>query len=242
MEKFMNEVFNNHFPKKERYGKSHTLYNGLDITLPHIKNKKYNSDFWTHINYHTFNTAISELVKNNKDSYTIVETGCNASCGIKSTNLWDKFVNDFGGEVYSVDLDKNAVDLASSLTSSKTTITCSDSLDFLKKFYKPIDLLYLDSFNVDWNNPEPSAEHHLKEFNIIKYNLHPNSIVLIDDTPKDINWLDLERGHRKIRNLEKKNIQYPIGKGTYVNKILEEHGDELLLHQYQTLWKIKSNF
>ena len=35
--------------------------------------------------------------KNNNDKsfFTIVETGCSAKCGVKSTKLWDDFVNHF---------------------------------------------------------------------------------------------------------------------------------------------------
>ena len=243
MEEFKKQIYYKHFPKKNKYTKSTTLYNSDIITKPHIKNNLKNG-CWTHINYNTFLVALESLVKYNPDksNFTIVETGCNASCGVKSTNLWDKFVNFFDGEVNSVDLDENSVLEANKLTSDKTTVYHSDSVEFLTNFYKPIDLLYLDSYNMDWNNPNPSAEHHLKEFEAIKTNLHKNTIVIIDDTPKDINWMDLETSHRKMKPLLEKKIVYPIGKGTLVNEILKNHGDTLILHQYQIVWKINSLF
>ena len=57
--------------------------------------------------------ALSELINQNKHSYTIVETGCSAH-GTKST-LWDIFVNTFGGKVLSVDLDQYAANLTNRL-------------------------------------------------------------------------------------------------------------------------------
>ena len=42
--------------------------------------------------FHTIYKALSELIKQGKNEYIIVETGCSAH-GTKSTLLWDKFVN-----------------------------------------------------------------------------------------------------------------------------------------------------
>jgi len=243
MDDYINNIFNKHFTIKNNYSKSHTLYNSKTVTKPHIKKKLHIDGYWTHINYNTFKYGLESLLKyNNKSFYTIVETGCSAKCGVKSTKLWDDFVNYYDGEVYSVDLDQQCVTEANKLTSNKTQVECNDSLNFLKKFNKPIDLLYLDSYNVDWSNPNPSAEHHLKEFNAIKYNLHKNSIIIIDDTPKDINWMDLDKNHKKFKPLIENKILFPMGKGTYVNDNLYKHNDLLLLHQYQIVWKINSLF
>ena len=243
MDYYINNIFNNHFTIKNKYSKSHTLYNSEKVTKPHIKLKLDEEGYWTHINYNTFKCALESLTKNNEKSFfTIVETGCSAKCGVKSTKLWDDFVNYFDGEVFSVDLDKQCVDEANKLTSNKTKIVCDNSLNFLNNFNKPIDLLYLDSFNVDWSNPNPSAEHHLKEFNLIKYNLHKNSIVIIDDTPKDINWMDLDKSHKKFKPLIENKVLFPVGKGTLVNNNLNNHNDTILMHQYQIVWKINSLF
>lgn len=45
-----------------------------------------------------------------------------------------------------------------------------------------------------------------------------------------------------MKPLLEKKIVYPIGKGTLVNDILKNHGDTLILHQYQIVWKINSLF
>ena len=42
--------------------------------------------------------------------------------------------------------------------------------------------------------------------------------------------------------LTEKKILFPVGKGTLVNKILSDHNDIKLLHQYQIVWKINSRY
>jgi hypothetical protein len=121
--------------------------------------------------------ALLELFKQNKDSYTIVETGV-AAHGTRSTLLWDKFVNIFGGKVLSVDLNKDAVITANNLTSDKTTVYHSDSLDYLPTITEKIDFLYLDSVD-GWDSN--SHIHQLKEIEIALPKLHKNSLILLDD-------------------------------------------------------------
>ncbi len=63
-------------------------------------------------------------------------------------------------------------------------VLLNDSLEFLKEFNKPVDYLYLDSY--DYSKKDKgiqirSQEHHLKEFQTIENQLHDNSVVLIDD-------------------------------------------------------------
>jgi hypothetical protein len=46
---------------------------------------------------------------------------------------------------------------------------------------KCIDLLYLDSYDVDWNDPHPSALHHLMELCAAMPGLQSGSLVVVDD-------------------------------------------------------------
>lgn len=193
--------------------------------------------YYTHVNYHTIRRALEELlIIKNKDIF-IVETGC-AAHGTKSTLLFDKFVNIFDGNVISVDLNKSAVDFTNKETSNKTTVIHSDSLKLLPTLTKPIDFLYLDSYDVDFLNPKLSAEHHLKEFNCIRHLLHKNSIVLIDDTPVSPEWLD-NGMYSPIYNQYKESFNPNMcGKGSLVNLELEKMNAIKLMHQYQVLWKL----
>lgn len=218
-----------------------SLYNSSDnnIISGYVPNNNNENHFYTHICYHTMKTSLEILLKNNiNNSYTIVETGCSTNQGTKSTTLWDMFVQKYGGNVYSVDLDSHAVSNANNMTSDKTVVTCSDSVKYLQTFSKSIDFLYLDSYDVDFNNPLPSAEHHLNEFNAVKHLLHKGSVILIDDTPISADWYD---DACSIPNNDKRRLQFNpnlSGKGSLVNIELDKMNATKVLHQYQTLWII----
>ncbi len=124
----------------------------------------------------------------------LVETGTSRQGlkGVKgdgaSTILFGKWAKQNGAFLYSVDINQesvigaqNEVDLQN--LSQNVRVYCSDSLAFLKDFEKPVDFLYLDSYDY---SKDPivqvkSQEHHLSEFKAIENRLHKDSIVLIDD-------------------------------------------------------------
>lgn len=194
--------------------------------------------YYTHINYHTIKNALLEIVnKNHKNYYTIVETGCSAH-GTQSTLIWDNFVNHFDGKVISVDLNQGSVDKTNKLTSNKTKVVHSDSLKFLPSLTEKIDFLYLDSYDVVWTNPLPSAEHHLKEFNCVKHLFHTGTVILIDDTPCCPEWFDNGKDSHWYKVCKDTFDPEMCGKGSLVNKELEKMGAKKIMHQYQTLWVI----
>jgi len=229
-----NEYFNTFF-KKQPIKTSHERLANYDSGL--VVSGGEHGRFYTHINYHSMNLALLELIQQNKDRYIFVETGCSAH-GTKSTLLWDMFVNIFEGKVLSVDLNKTAVDETNLSVTNKTRVTCSDSLTFLPTLTENIDFLYLDSYDVDFLNPLPSAEHHLKEFNSVKHLLQKGSIILIDDTPSSPEWLDDGRNSPIYYNLLNTFNPKMSGKGSLVNEELEKMGATKLMHQYQVLWRL----
>jgi len=200
--------------------------------------KQKSNTFYRHICYYTIKEALTHLIKLNKSEYTIVETGCSAH-GTKSTLLWDKFVNIFGGKVISVDLNQKAVNETNAVTSCRTTVICSDSLKFLPTLTEKIDFLYLDSYDVDFLNPKPSAEHHLKEFYCVEKLLSDNCIILIDDTPLSPEWLDGGKRNYLYNKLKHKFNPDMSGKGSLVNHYLSQVLCEKIDHKYQVLWKFK---
>jgi hypothetical protein len=122
---------------------------------------------------------------------TIIETGCSRYNDSwegdgNSTVIWDRFVNYFGGLVYSVDIDPIATEHAKLLVSEKTNVITSDSVEWLKVADLKADLLYLDSYDIDWNNPDPSMKHHAKELNASLHLLSIGSIVAVDDNLPDV--------------------------------------------------------
>lgn len=194
--------------------------------------------FYRHICYYTIKEALTHLVTLNKSEYTIVETGC-ASHGTKYTLIWDRFVNIFGGKVISVDLNQTAVNDTNAVSSSRTSVYCSDSLEFLPNLTEKIDFLYLDSYDVDFLNPKPSADHHLKEFYCVKELLSDNCIILIDDTPISPEWLDGGKRNHLYNKLKHTFNPDLSGKGSLVNHYLSQVSSEKIDHKYQVLWKFK---
>lgn len=168
----------------------------------------------------SFLTIFKTLIKKNKVSYNIVETGCmrkvtDCDDGL-STLLFDYFVKYFNGSVTTVDLSKENCELCASYVSNKCTIYNMDSVEFLYK-YKPdgdIDLLYLDSYDLDWDNPIPSALHHMKELCAIISKLKKGCIIFIDDNKNN------------------------VGKGQFVSNFLDNIGAKLLFSGYQIAYEL----
>lgn len=153
-----------------------------------------------------------------RNDYRIVETGCLREPGNwggdgQSTALFDAFVSHHGGRVQSVDLDPVAVRAARSVVGPRTDVRCADSLEFLWALEPgPIDLLYLDSFDVDWSNPHPSSLHHLSELCAALPKLLPGALIVVDD----------DCGGR--------------GKGRYVRGFMESVGIAPFFDEYQVGW------
>lgn len=235
----LDALFDAFFHKRGEHTSHETLAHYIDgVLVPGgDPNRKKLSCYYTHINYETMKTALQLVLKQNKPGYRIVETGC-AAHGTQSTLLWDKFVNAFGGSVISVDKNASAVNDAKRAVSPKTMVVHSDSMDFLPKLTGDIDFLYLDSYDVDFLAPGPSAEHHLNEFNAVKHLLHPGSVILIDDTPVSPEWLDNGPNHPKYEEYKKTFDPTMSGKGSLVSQELEKMGATCVKHQYQVLWML----
>jgi hypothetical protein len=130
----------------------------------------------------------------------IVETGCarqenNFEWDGQSSLLFDDFINEHGGDFFTVDIAKESVEYCVSKVSNKTKVVLGDSIIFLKQFNddllkegRKIDLVYLDSFDAPSDNPElhlQSEIHHLYEFLTILPSLRPGSLVVTDDNLPD---------------------------------------------------------
>lgn len=166
----------------------------------------------------------------------IVETGCcreeNAFKGDgMSTLIWDGIVNEKNaGQVYSVDLSPEAVIFASNKVGGRTSVFNGDSIQFLSKLEqdllnanRTIDLLYLDSYDFDVNNPHPSSLHHIFELLSIKGALRKRSdsrrgtLVAVDDN--FFHWGQW------------------MGKGIYVAGYMNAVGKPMVHQGYQWIWE-----
>lgn len=136
-----------------------------------------------HINRTGLTVALRQL---GQKPALIVETGTSA-WGTDSSRLFAAYVNSFGGEFHSVDIRPEARENMPFL-GENVHFHVGDSIDFLLSFRVPktfqkIDLLYLDSMDLNVLEPNESMEHGLKEFRASLRLLKRNSILVIDDTP-----------------------------------------------------------
>jgi predicted O-methyltransferase YrrM len=164
-----------------------------------------------------FGLMFDLLLKNPRPEYHIIETGTCRDPGNwkdgQSAVLFTAFVDITGGRVRSVDINPDACERARRhLSDQRFEVVCSDSVAWLsqQKDLDQVDLFYLDSYDVKWHDDNPSAEHHLREFQTIEPFLQPGTIVAIDDNAR---FADTGRrtgkGRRIVEYLESKNI-HPI--------------------------------
>jgi hypothetical protein len=190
-----------------------------------------------HLNYLTFKELFKNM--NGRSNLMILETGI-ASAGTQSTYLFNEYVKKYGGKFWSVDINKYLVDSHKGNMCPATTLIHDDSVKFLSNWVKDnkdlqADVVYLDSYDLDFYNPHPSAMHGLNEYLALIPALKKNSLLLIDDTPSNPYWLDT-RGQ-----LYDDMIQYYgkhdclPGKGQYVLNVYKNA--DTLLHNYQVLYK-----
>lgn len=168
----------------------------------------------------TFRQLFSYLDKL-ADPLVIVETGSVRQPGNwrgdgQSTLLFDRYAQQRPGtRVLTVDSDAEASRQCLGLVSGLVEVHTRDSVAFLHTLAQhpwpdPSWCFYLDSFDVDYAAPYPSAAHHLKELVAIAPLLRPDSLVVIDDSPAS-----------------------PPGKGFLVAEYAQAIGARVMFHEYQ---------
>ena len=195
-----------------------------------------------HINYLTFRELFKEM--GGRRDLNILETGMASAAGTRSTLLFDKYIRKYGGKVWSVDYHQYPVNFNRDKVCSNTKLYHADSVDFITNFEKytgekdiKFDVIYLDSYDLDFYNPIPSGTHGLKEYKAVLPYIKSGTLLLIDDTPISPYCLDT-RGdvYEKMIKFYERNLFMP-GKGMFV--LNEEKNADTLLHQYQVLYKFK---
>lgn len=173
--------------------------------------------------YTTFYNSFKYLESLNKQNYFIIETGTarienNFGDG-QSTIIFDEFLNfeKNTGKLVSIDINLDSINFAKSKVSSKTELICNDSVEALYKLSNDknlphIDMLYLDSFDLDWNNPHPSSMHHVKELLSIMPKINHGTLIVIDDNQRD------------------------AGKGKYISEFMKNIKKDYYFNEYQTGW------
>lgn len=141
----------------------------------------------------TFKRTLELLEKTN--AKVIVETGTSRH-GLKgaksngaATIVFGKWAQRNKAELHSVDISEESIhhsrqEVIRQRLEDTVTLHLSDSVAFLRGFERPIDFLYLDSYDYSDTDTEiqhRSQQHHLDEFKAIEHRLHKSTIVLIDD-------------------------------------------------------------
>jgi len=196
--------------------------------------------------YHTFKYCFDAM--QGRDDLVIVELGTTRSFRDGSTaqktkqwspnepEVWDwsagcftritsEIIAGANAKIYSIDLSKDALKVSKTVCKdylSQIEFQHTTSESFLTSFDKPIDLLYLDTGNMD----EATAELHLREAEILaqENTLKDDAIILIDD---------VRNPHMKIQQNEPSDY----GKSKYSIPYLVEHGFEILMDEYQVIMR-----
>ena len=173
----------------------------------------------------------------------IVETGCVRQRGNwagdgQSTILFDLFVSQWPGSVmHSVDIDPQATALCRTLVSGSTQVHTGDSVPFLRQLarrppegFAHADVLYLDSYDVDFDTPHLSALHHMKELVAVSPLIGPGTLVVVDDAPREAVFI---QNGNELGLLTEPRVS---GKGKYVADYARSIGLAPVFSAYQAGW------
>jgi hypothetical protein len=132
-----------------------------------------------------------------------------------------------GLELDTVDINPNvtsiSIDILKKYSISTCTATCCDGIDYIKKYDKKIDLLYLDAWDVDI--PE-SPEKHLEAYLAAKAIMNEGCLILIDDTDVDFCNGELIPA-----------CSFPGGKGKLLSERAVKDGYSIVFTGRQTLFQ-----
>ena len=185
---------------------------------------------------HPSKVGLSSGILATSAPYNVFETGT-AAWGCDSTRLFDSLVRVFGGKFISVDLRPEAAAWLKYQKSNSTTLYTSDSVEFIQKELQDtglttFNLCYLDSFDMDFNNPLASATHHLNEFRAILPYLTTGSVVVVDDQPFALEEVPVQ--FREVAVEIEQEFGYLPGKATLILKEIQDRSD------ISILWKGRS--
>lgn len=117
----------------------------------------------------------------------IVETGGLRSVGNvlgdgNSTMFFDDIAKETSGRVVSIDIDCQCADNVAKHCSSRTSAITENSLIALPRLWNmTVNCLYLDSFDVNFEQDEAAARHAFNEYLIARKMLSRDALVCVDD-------------------------------------------------------------
>lgn len=172
-----------------------------------------------------FELMFKLLFEQKQKDFSIIETGTLRNPGNwkdgQSGAIFADLIDQYGGTLTSIDIDSLACKRATdAIGNSNVSVVCGDSVQWLQTCNEldTVDLFYLDSWDVKWENDQPSAVHHLSEFISIEPYLGNGTVVAIDDNSRFLS------GHR-------------TGKGRLIFEYLQQKGILPLYDAYQIIYQ-----
>lgn len=167
----------------------------------------------------------------------IVETGTSA-WGCDSSRLFDMVARQFGATFASVDIRPEASLWLKHQVSKQTQFFVQDSLEFFRDtfsnhFKNKVDFAYLDSFDLDYSDPAPSESHCLQEFLGVCRFSRAGTIVLIDDTPANLE--EIPDNFREISTKYFEEYGRIPGKGSLVRELVKSNNSFKILWESENL-------
>jgi hypothetical protein len=187
----------------------------------------------------------------------ILETGCGhygfSEKFAPMTYIFADILNTLkGGSLLTVDINENNLKKCKELTKDFSHIIdykLGNSVDVLQNLntghIKSLDLIILDSYDLNLFDPNPSAIHHLQELMIIYKDINKNCLIAIDDNYLPGTWVQWIWDNGTVEIFETKDKL--IGKGMFCHDFLIKNDwirdDSILCAGHNMfLYKHKSHF
>lgn len=145
----------------------------------------------------------------------------------------DLIKNYTGGKIITIDISEQHMNLCKENTKNFSAVieyVVSDSVEYLsnlsEEFVKKIDLLYLDSYDLNFSDPLPSQIHHLRELSAVYHNLSKNVSIAVDDNLMPNCWIEwfIQNEHLGQEKVIINSYDKILGKGTLVDRFLSDNG------------------
>ena len=151
------------------------------------------------------------------------------------TLIFADFIKNYsGGKLITIDISEKHMDNCKDFTKEFSDVieyVVSDSVSYLKSLDKntvnSIDLLFLDSYDLNLEEPLPSQIHHFRELLAVYDNLSSNILIAVDDNLMPwswIEWLKVDDNQNIISKTIIESKDNILGKGTLVNRFLLDQG------------------
>lgn len=189
----------------------------------HLSVKTY--EFWKQKGFESRRNQCKQFLSSLNDRFNFeeiicLETGASANYDDGVFGLFLGIaVNKTGGKMYSVDISEVATQTSKQIFNElvpnlKYECVTQDSVEYLKNVDYAPNLVHLDSYDFNINDPFPSALHGWREFDAIQEKVPSGGIIVIDDNYKlgtNLQWYYYDG------RIENHLIQYPmIGKGAHI--------------------------